>query len=116
MVAPDVIRAVGEQAFETFREVRAAARGIPDELASRVATGFVARQLDTAALVTEVGAQRVADGSRKLGSRVVAVRSGGRAAGGRMVGQRPRVGRGSRYVGESTGGPSARASVIMRWS
>jgi hypothetical protein len=42
IVAPDVIRAVAEQAFETRREVHAAARGIPDdELASRVATGFV---------------------------------------------------------------------------
>jgi hypothetical protein len=79
MAAPDVIRAVAEKAFETLREVRAAARGIPDdELASRVATGFVARQLDTAPLVTELGAQRVAVRSRKLGSRVVTVRSGGR--------------------------------------
>jgi hypothetical protein len=70
MVAPDVIRAVVEQAFETRREVHAAARGLPDdELASRVATGFVARQLDTAALVTELAAQRVGDGSRKARQR-----------------------------------------------
>jgi hypothetical protein len=81
MVARDGIRAVGEQSFETLREVRAAARSIPgDELASRVAIGFAARQLYAAGLVTELGAQRVADGSRKLGSRIVTVRSGGRAA------------------------------------
>lgn len=70
MVAPDVIGAVAQQAFETLREVHAAARGIPDdELASRVATGFVARQLDTAGLVTELGARRVGDGSRKARQR-----------------------------------------------
>jgi hypothetical protein len=35
---------------------------------------------------------------------------------GRRAGQHPRVGRGRRYVGASTGRPSARASVIKRLS
>jgi hypothetical protein len=117
MVALDVIRAVGEQAFETLREVRAAARDIADdELASRVATGFVARQLDAAALVNGAwGAARCAAEARQpcwhgpIGWAScwpgAVWWANGRAWGG-----------GSRYVGESAGRPSARASVIMRWS
>jgi hypothetical protein len=63
MAAPEGIRAVAGRTFEAVREVTAVARGLSDdELASSIAAAFLAGQLDTAALVAELGPARVADG------------------------------------------------------
>ena len=63
LVSPQVVREIGSRTLSVYREIRASARGLSDEeLEAAFAHEFQQRQLDSSALLDQLGPRQIADG------------------------------------------------------